>query len=80
MRWLFALLLDKNYIDKVITHFHIKHHQAKHETINGKYTLPVMNHLLYGGLNAEGVARFNKLSAIVDQDRSSKGAKKLRMK
>jgi hypothetical protein len=72
----FALLLYENYIDKWITRFHIKHHGAKSDTINGKYTSPVMNHLLFGGWSAEGVARFNELSAIVDQDRRSQGAKK----
>jgi hypothetical protein len=35
-----------------------------------------MDHCLYGGWSAEGVARFNELFGIVDRDRRSADAKK----
>ncbi|KAI2498085.1 hypothetical protein MHU86_16395 [Fragilaria crotonensis] len=73
----FALLLYENYIEKWITRYHAERRGEKADTkITGKYTSSVMDHCLYGGWSAEGVARFNDLSMFVDRDRKSANAKK----
>lgn len=73
----FALLLYENYIEKWITRYHTERRGEKADTkITGKYTSSVMDHCLYGGWSAEGVARFNELSMLVDRDRKSANAKK----
>jgi hypothetical protein len=73
----FAILLYKNYIEKWITRYHTERRGEKVDTkIKGKYTSSVLDHCLYGGWSAEGVARFNDLSILVDRDRKSANAKK----
>ena len=44
--------------------------------IKGRYTSTIADSCLYGGWSAEGVARFNELCAIVDNDRKTDNAKK----
>ena len=73
----FAILLYENYIEKWITRYHKEQQGEKvDKRITGKYTSSVMDHCLYGGWSAEGVARFNELCGIVDRDRRSADAKK----
>lgn len=72
----FAILIYENYIDKWIAKFHMERRGEKSTgNLKGKYTSPVNDEILYGGWSAEGVARFNALSKLVEDDRASPVAK-----
>jgi len=76
----FAILLYENYMDNWITCYHMERQGEKPGgKAKGTYTSSVTDHCLYGGWSAEGVTRFNALCAIVDKDRKSADAKKLKM-
>jgi hypothetical protein len=71
----FAILLYENYIGKWIARYHAERRGEKPQgKTKGKYTSSVTDHCLYGGWSAQGVARFNNLCAIIDNDRKSEKA------
>jgi hypothetical protein len=75
----FAILIYENYIDKWIAEFHMEQQGEKAiGMIKGKYTSSVNDECLYGGWSTDGIARFNKLCAIVKNNRIIEGARKLR--
>lgn len=73
----FAILLYENYIGKWMARYQqLRRGEKPQGKTKGKYTSSVSDHCLYGGWSAEGVARFNELCRIVDNDRTSESATK----